>query len=131
MTQSTHGGVTNDPLDTLSYRMTTRPYEYIGGGVYRTGLDYAEWIVNGVPLVRVLADAYPGGTNRDLDAIPAVSGNVMGSDEVDRLLLRRPADLPAGRHSLLVCPECGDTGYSTVSSVIERVENAFVWHTFG
>jgi len=38
--------------------------------------------------------------------------------DVDRLLLRAPADFPNDRRSLYVCPACGDIGCGAVTVVI-------------
>jgi hypothetical protein len=50
---------------------------------------------------------------------------------VGRLLRKEPPDLPDGRQSLYVCPECADLGCGTVSIVIERIFDEIVWKDFG
>jgi hypothetical protein len=50
---------------------------------------------------------------------------------IDRLLLRAPADLPEGRVSFYVCPECGDLGCGAVSLTVEAVSGSFIWRDFG
>ncbi len=50
---------------------------------------------------------------------------------MNRFLLLEPADFPADRRSIYVCPECGDLGCGAVSAVIEKVENHIVWRDFG
>ena len=48
-----------------------------------------------------------------------------------RLLRKAPPDLPTGRYSLLVCPECADLGCGAVTAIIERQQDVIVWHSFG
>lgn len=117
-------------MDGLGYRMAVRPFEALGlrGQSYRR---YAEWLVNGVPLVKLLVAGRPDRPDTGLDLLPAVSWGEASAGDVERLLLRRPADLPSGRHRPLVCPECGDAGCGVVSAVVERTEDAFVWRDFG
>ena len=50
---------------------------------------------------------------------------------VDRLLLQAPPDLPSRRHSLYICPECGDLSCGTVSAAIERIGDLVSWRDFG
>ncbi len=63
---------------------------------------------------------WPGDLGRDLAAAAAA-----------RLLRKAPPDLPTGRYSLLVCPECADLGCGAVSAIIERQHDLIVWHSFG
>ena len=48
----------------------------------------------------------------------------------DVFLLRKPADLPSGRCSLFVCPECGDIGCGAITVRITRAGDTFVWSDF-
>ncbi len=117
-------------MDILGYRMTVLGRSEASGST-RLYREFAEWTINDVPLGRLLASQRLGYSNVGLDFIPAVSWNATGDADVERLFLRRPADLPSGRHSLLVCPVCGDTGCTCVSTVIERSNDTFIWHSFG
>ena len=49
----------------------------------------------------------------------------------ERLGLQAPADLPGGRTSLLVCPQCGDLGCGAVSAVISRSGDMVTWDELG
>jgi hypothetical protein len=49
----------------------------------------------------------------------------------DRLLLRAEADLPHGRNSLYMCPECAVLGCGAVSAIIERIDDKVIWRDFG
>jgi hypothetical protein len=48
----------------------------------------------------------------------------------DRLVCLADPDLPDGRVSLYVCPECGDLGCGALSVVIEERAETFVWRDF-
>jgi hypothetical protein len=52
-------------------------------------------------------------------------------NEINRLLLTLPADLPNNRNSIYVCPLCADLGCGAVSALIERVGDSIVWRDFG
>ena len=51
--------------------------------------------------------------------------------DVDRLLLRTPADLPNDRRSLYVCAACGDIGCGAVTVVITEQNDKIIWRDFG
>ena len=48
-----------------------------------------------------------------------------------RLLLERRGDLPSGRVSLYICPECGDLGCGAVSVALEPDGEDIIWKEFG
>jgi hypothetical protein len=123
--------ISSEPkLDILAYRLAGYGCVEMDGFT-RCHREFAEWMINEVPLTRLLASQRPGYANTGLALIPVVAWNATGNADVERLLLRRPADMPNGRYSLLSCPECGDTRCGCVSVVIERDEDTFVWHSFG
>ena len=54
------------------------------------------------------------------------------SDEARaRLALQAPPDLPGGRTSILVCPECGSLSCGAVSAVIDRQGEIVRWRQLG
>jgi hypothetical protein len=99
-------------LATLGYRQATRSVGELG-----TPRTYLEWLIDGQPLARLLVDRrveHPVG----LDLLPVLAwGN---PDDLARLLVASPPDLPDGRTALLVCPECGDPLCGVASAIVER-----------
>ena len=49
---------------------------------------------------------------------------------IERLLRSAKPDLPSGRTSLYVCPECGDLSCGAVGVFIEAADGAMVWRDF-
>ena len=47
------------------------------------------------------------------------------------MLLERRGDLPSGRVSLYICPECGDLGCGAVSVALEPDGEDIIWKEFG
>jgi hypothetical protein len=83
-----------------------------------------------------LADHLLPKAKQPLDFIPPFGwpgdlGRNLAGAAAARLLRKAPPDLPSGRYSLLVCPECADLGCGTVSTIIERQDDLIVWHSFG
>lgn len=92
-----------------------------GGGA--TERDYLDFVVDGRPLSELI----------DGDVISCLGwlDPVENAAAVRRLLLEEPADLPNGRRTLYVCPECADIGCGVVSLVVERGGETIVWRDFG
>lgn len=109
-------------LDVLSYRMASRPT-----GVHKLERAYPEWVINGVPLLELLRQHR--NAHAHADYVPAIVW-LNGEDEVHRLMLERPADLPDDRHSILVCPECGNPDCGVLSVVIEQHGSEVTWQSF-
>ena len=51
--------------------------------------------------------------------------------DIDRFLLKEPADFPNNRRSIYVCAECGDLGCGAVSAIIEENGDHIIWRDFG
>ncbi len=49
---------------------------------------------------------------------------------VERLSGTAPPDMPSGRVSLYVCPECGDLGCGASGVFVERTSDSVVWRDF-
>jgi len=91
-----------------------------GNGV--TQRDFLDFVIDGEPLSEMLRG--------DFVSCFAWSDQE-NAKAVDRLLLNEEADFPNDRHSLYVCPECGDLGCGAVSAVIEERDNKIIWRDFG
>jgi hypothetical protein len=116
------------PVSELSYRLSQRP-----SGSRLIARTYPEWVVDGTALVdRLATQARANGRDQELplELLPPMIW-FHGDEATARLLLELPPDLPSGRHSLLVCPECGDAGCGVVSAVVEGGDEVVVWRDFG
>jgi hypothetical protein len=94
--------------------------------------NYLDYIIDGLPLVEYLRSR----KDEPIDFIPPFGWLTEASPQAEakaaaRLLLRAEPDLPSGRHSLLVCPECADLGCGAVTAEIEREGDLFIWRAFG
>ena len=91
---------------------------------FKTPRVYADFVVDG----RSLSDV----VQRKADLISDLGWGPQGYQEavVARLLFQAPGDLPTGRNSLFVCPECADLGCGRVGAMIERVEDHITWRDF-
>src|SRR5215475_6283343 len=98
--------MTTERISTVDIVQTIR-----SGGGGRTERRYVDFVIDGVPLSRLLkCDVIsPFGWTIPNEQIAAV----------DRLVRRSPPDLPGQRVSLYVCPECGDLGCGAVSIQVE------------
>lgn len=50
---------------------------------------------------------------------------------IERLLAEAPGDLPDGRVSLYVCPECGDLGCGAITTRLSLEADAVIWRDIG
>lgn len=102
---------------TLELTWTNRP-----GGGGATGRRYRDLVVDGIPLSTVFKS----------DVISPFGW--LGSKEqvaaADRLLRRATPDLPTGRVSLYICPECGDLGCGPISVAVDGAAGGVVWRDF-
>ena len=105
-------------ISTLNVVWTTR-----SGGSGRTQRRYLDFVIDGVPISsRLTVDCIsPFGW---LDASEQQA-------TIDRLLGNSPPDLPNGRNTLYVCPECADIGCGAVTLLIERGPDHIIWKDFG
>lgn len=106
------------PISKLASRWATRR-----GGGGQTERRYRDILLDGVAFSTIAKS----------DVISAFGW--LGRDEegkaIDRLLLRAPADLPEGRVSFYLCPECGDLGCGAVSLIVQREPGSILWKDFG
>lgn len=89
------------------------------GGGGRTERSFLDFAIDGQDVSRqIKADLVtPLGWGVSAEQVKAI----------DRLLRRSQPDLPSGRTSLYVCPECGDLGCGAVGAFVERDKGAIVW----
>ena len=52
-------------------------------------------------------------------------------DAISRLMLKNSGDLKGNRHSLYVCPACGDMGCGGVSLEVVCTDDIVIWRDFG
>jgi hypothetical protein len=85
---------------------------------------YRDFVIDGVPVSSMVR----------IDVISPFGWAEVDDEELEalqRLLGRAPPDLPHGRTSLYVCPECGDLGCTAVSILVEFEPDRVVWKAFG
>ena len=101
-----------------------RPRRDLRSGAYETGRVYADFVVDGVALSTLV--------RRKGDLISGLGWGTPGSQDamVARLLLSAPPDLPSGRVSLYVCPECGDLSCGAITVRISRDGPIITWADF-
>lgn len=93
-------------------------------GTYQIHRDFLDFVVDGRPLLRRLAD---------LDAVSPLASELGPSifpEQVRRLLLESDAPLEGGRFVIYGCPECEGLECGAVTAVIERDGADFVWRDF-
>lgn len=98
-------------------------------GFTKTPVTYLDYTVDGVRLVEQLAVSEPQfldyvGVIQDAWPIETVAA-------IERLLAETPGDLPDGRVSLYVCPECGDLGCGAVTATIALEPETVTWRAIG
>jgi hypothetical protein len=112
-------------MNTIRLLKTERPVSGLGSQIKRTFLDF---VVDGVCLYERIG--------RRSDLISTLwKDPPMSREEQDkairRLLTLDTGDLPNGRVSLYVCPECGDLGCGVISALINVADNQITWRDFG
>jgi hypothetical protein len=96
-----------------------------GSQIKRAFLDF---IVDGVSLYEEL------GRRSDLISTVWIDPPMTREEQqraIRRLLTLEPGDLPNGRVSLYVCPECGDLGCGAISVQIDVTGDKITWSDFG
>lgn len=93
---------------------------------------YLDFVIDG----RSLADHLVPQGQPPLDFIPPFGwrgdrGRTLAAAAATRLVRKAPPDLPTGRYSLLVCPECADLGCGAVTARIDRQHDVIRWYSFG
>jgi hypothetical protein len=106
-------------MSTLETVWAQRP-----AGLNSVARRYRDFVVDGVPVSSIVR----------IDVISPFGWAEVDDEEraaARRLLGLEPADLPHGRTSLYVCPECGDLGCTAVSILVEFEPDQVVWKAFG
>lgn len=112
----------------LELSQLSRPNSDLGGG-HQSARESLDFVIDGQRLSVLL-----GG-----ESAARLCFRQLGCDPdpeweqrlVEQLLLHHAPDFPESRYALYVCPECGDFGCGTVTAVIERVGDSYVWRDFG
>ena len=107
-------------LNSLSLTQASRR-----GGGGRTERTFLDLVVDGQSLFEEFRA-------RGFDVISCLGWGppAWQSEAAERLLRKRPPDLPNERTSLFICPECGDLACGTISVTLRRDQDAIVWQDF-
>ena len=105
-------------ISTLDVVWTTR-----ASGIGRTPRRFLDFVIDGVPL----------SSRLNVDFISPFGWSDADEEEasIDRLLGKSAPDLPNGRTTLYICPECGDLGCGAVTLVVQTEADVIIWKDFG
>jgi len=112
-------------MNTVELLKTERAVSCLGSQIKRTFLDF---VVDGVSLYERI------GRRSDLISTLWIDPPMSREEQdkaIRRLLTLDTGDLPNGRVSLYVCPECGDLGCGVISVQIDVAEDKITWRDFG
>ena len=98
-------------------------------GRSKSPVTYLEFAVNGTPLLPQLR----AGADVVLDYVGVIQDDwpIESAAAIERLLGFASGDLPDGRVSLYVCPECGDLGCGAITASLEFDSDVVTWRAFG
>jgi len=98
-------------------------------GLSKSPVTYLEFTVNGTPLLHQLR----AGADVVLDYVGVIQDGwpIESVAAIERLLGLASGDLPDGRVSLYVCPECGDLGCGAITASLEFEPDLVTWRAFG
>ena len=112
-------------MNTINLLKTERAVSGLGSQIKRTFLDF---VVDGVSLYEEI------GRRSDLISTLWIDPPMSREEQdkaIRRLLTLNTGDLPNGRVSLYVCPECGDLGCGVITVQIDVADNQITWRDFG
>jgi hypothetical protein len=112
-------------MNTIELLRTDRAVSGLGSQVRRTFLDF---VVDGVSLYEEV------GRRSDLISTVWIDPPMPKEEQgkaIRRLLKADTGDLPNGRVSLYICPECGDLGCGVISVQIDVADDQITWRDFG
>ena len=90
----------------------------------RKGTKFLDFMVSGMSLYEIV------GRKHDFIGCLGWVGNKYDNDARARLLLGRKPDLPSGRVSLYICPECADLGCGSIGAFVKADGDFFIWSDF-
>ncbi len=98
-------------------------------GFTKTPVSYRDYTVDGIRLIEYLGVSEP----QLLDDVGVIQDDwrIETVAAIKRLLGEAPGDLPDGRVSLYVCPECADLGCGAVTATITREPETVTWRAIG
>ena len=112
--------------------LTLRPAERVGRsgpGWTKRPVTYLDWIVDDVSLRELVDPAFD--TTFDLVGWLDDAWSAGAVEALRRLLGEAPPDLPSGRTSLYVCPECADLGCGAVTAAVRFDRTTVMWSDVG
>jgi|ERR1700722_5902966 len=104
----------------------SRPGVQHANGTFKSERHFLDFVVDGQSLWETV------GKRHDMVSILCAE---YSADEtakaIGRLRLNEEADLPNGRRSFFLCPECGDLGCGAITAPVEREGKTIRWKAFG
>lgn len=96
-------------------------------GVRKTETTFWDFTKGGNPLLPALSKRAP------LDVVSVIQDEwpIESVEAVQRLLGEAPGDLPDGRISIYVCPECGDLGCGAITARLRFAQGEVIWNDIG
>jgi hypothetical protein len=98
-------------------------------GMTKTPVTYLDFTVDRAPLLPQLATSAAGGL--DFVGVIQQAWPIEAVAAIQRLLGAHEGDLPDGRISLYVCPECGDLGCGAVTAKLHVRAETVTWREIG
>ena len=98
-------------------------------GMTKSAVTYLDFTVDGAPLLPQLANRAAGGL--DFVSVIQQAWPIETVAAIHRLLGTHEGDLPDGRISLYVCPECGDLGCGAVTANLHVGSETVTWRAIG
>lgn len=97
-------------------------------GVRQTPVEYLDYLIDGQPLYALITQQVG-----DLDLVSPMQDRwpKLAIEATSRLLGEAPGDLPDGRTSLYVCPECASLGCGAITADISFTSEVVTWRRIG
>jgi hypothetical protein len=115
-------------VDELSHVVIHRRPDHSPEGDGRREQISIDFVVNGLSLLNELVKR--SGGHSDFMGCLCKGLSELREAAIARLRVEAVPDTETGRVILYMCPECGDIGCGSYSTIIESIEGEYVWRSF-